>query len=1298
MAELRCADTRPFRHNFTAIVLAVGAVLCACPPCSGQVVIQKILGEGDPAPGVPGVTIADVSRPGVNANGQIAFRATTSAVFDNHVYYVGTTPLVAVGDPSMNSGGGLFSNMLPIHTAHQINDSGDVIFASFLSGVPFSMIRALHINDAVAVQKGQLAPGLPDVRTFDNFLSPGLLNDGRYGFCALLDYSVTTNNQVIYFDGSPLPMNAHTIFREDEFIVGGPLDGEQWGQYPFSALDWNNNGDVLINCKLAGSQFTERAIVFKPVASDYQLHLRKGQLLPVPSGGALPFELATEIKLNDSGEWVLLGQVNANSPQQNVAIAKLGLAAPRVIMQLGDDASVATGDPGTVFGGIVGVSINNSGDVLVVAYVAGGAISYNQAVFRYSGGAFSMLFNDRMLTPSGPAWVVGKQATLAADGSVAFQACVNGDEGIYRAVPPPVEALQNLSCDQITGTTDVALTWDHPAGQSYSAIRVFVGGVAQPDLPGTASSFVTTLGSTREAVRFTVVGVESGDLSSGVSCNTAVPAIPDHVVCSAPATPILDLQPVADPILVTQVGSIRDMYVDLRVAHPFIGDLNPVALTSPSGTTVTLMSSVGGTENGIRSFFSDAGVPAGSVPYSVGAFVQPIGPGMLSDFFCEPSGGTWELSILDDGFENEGSLDEWCLGFDYQNNPATDCCERPQDFLGVSWGQCGVGEVLLYWTNPTTYFGLELTRTDDLGASVVIPLAPTDTVYADATVIAGTTYEYRLHFTCASGGTVNAGPSCRVFARTNVPPVVDLACDLDFCAQVVTLSWDDQGVLYDRTTLLRDGVTLVTLTGQTTFTDTAPLSGLATYTLVSECAGMASAPIECTVDTSFQPPAEFLCQSDPVTGDVSISWVNQGVYTTMSLFRNGFPVVPQPAPGDVAYLDTNPAVGCNEYVLVTGCAASSGRVECSLADFLPGNDYLMIPESTGGTVGLYDPTCGAYVGELIASGATSPMTLEAPVCAILGADDRIYLSDQLGNRVYRFNRHGTLVDVFADAFDGLSNIRGLDFDASGNLLVADDEFVAAFDPAGMALPHVVLDHSEPTDVHVLPNGRLLVSNAMFPWEVRNYQANGQGFTSAVSSLRLPLQINDLDNGSFVVTSFEDDTITEFDATAGIVQTIAVEAGPRGVYELENGKWLYTTSVGVWCVDPATGNSTQIRGGIDAHFVELLPGAAPSSKFVRGDCNADDRVNIADAVRMMSVLFPTACTPGVDCPEFECADACDANDDGSTNIADVVFCLSVLFPMPCTSGVNCPDFADPSGVCGYDPTMDMLGCDSFSPCP
>lgn len=89
---------------------------------------------------------------------------------------------------------------------------------------------------------------------------------------------------------------------------------------------------------------------------------------------------------------------------------------------------------------------------------------------------------------------------------------------------------------------------------------------------------------------------------------------------------------------------------------------------------------------------------------------------------------------------------------------------------------------------------------------------------------------------------------------------------------------------------------------------------------------------------------------------------------------------------------------------------------------------------------------------------------------------------------------------------------------------------------------------------------------------------------------------------------------------------------------------------------------------------------PEEIFQRGDCNSDDKVDLADSATILANQFN-----GFD---ILCPDACDSNDDGLLNMADSVYLLNWLFkfgPIPTAPG----PFND-----GVDPTDDGLPtCDS-----
>ena len=94
---------------------------------------------------------------------------------------------------------------------------------------------------------------------------------------------------------------------------------------------------------------------------------------------------------------------------------------------------------------------------------------------------------------------------------------------------------------------------------------------------------------------------------------------------------------------------------------------------------------------------------------------------------------------------------------------------------------------------------------------------------------------------------------------------------------------------------------------------------------------------------------------------------------------------------------------------------------------------------------------------------------------------------------------------------------------------------------------------------------------------------------------------------------------------------------------------------------------------------------PEEIFQRGDCNSDDKVDLADSATILANQFNGL--------PILCPDACDSNDDGVLNMADSVFLLNWLFkfgeipplPGPYDDGPD-PTDDDMLPVCDSDDTL------------
>jgi subtilisin-like proprotein convertase family protein len=126
---------------------------------------------------------------------------------------------------------------------------------------------------------------------------------------------------------------------------------------------------------------------------------------------------------------------------------------------------------------------------------------------------------------------------------------------------------------------------------------------------------------------------------------------------------ITDLDTITTSIDVGNLGSILEIEVTLDITHSFMADVEAF-LTSPSGRTVELFSSVGAQFNDFHNItFSDSAarsidtIGQADLPYT-GTW-RP--EGSLLEFFGDGAEGLWTLTIRDTTFADEGTLNSWSI-------------------------------------------------------------------------------------------------------------------------------------------------------------------------------------------------------------------------------------------------------------------------------------------------------------------------------------------------------------------------------------------------------------------------------------------------------------------------------------------------------------------------------------------------------------------------------------------------------------------------------------------------------------
>jgi subtilisin-like proprotein convertase family protein len=263
-----------------------------------------------------------------------------------------------------------------------------------------------------------------------------------------------------------------------------------------------------------------------------------------------------------------------------------------------------------------------------------------------------------------------------------------------------ITATLSSPSPHVTVLQDQVAYPDAPAGATVAPVGEPLAFELAPDCPcGVAVPLVLTVafqGGVRPsvAIPFTVV---AGRPQPPTTATYAGPplAIPDASPAGAAAT-----LPVAVPgrtsgLTVTLGGSACTTAVGastVGIDHSYVGDLT-ITLTSPAGTTVTLVDRSGGAGNNLcQTTFSDAALrPISSISPAEAPFTgtfRPVQP--LAAFAGEDPTGTWTLRAVDGAPSDTGSIRSFSLGLQVAR-----CDDGPtpteayvdavyQDFLGRS--------------------------------------------------------------------------------------------------------------------------------------------------------------------------------------------------------------------------------------------------------------------------------------------------------------------------------------------------------------------------------------------------------------------------------------------------------------------------------------------------------------------------------------------------------------------------------------------------------------------------------------
>jgi subtilisin-like proprotein convertase family protein len=234
--------------------------------------------------------------------------------------------------------------------------------------------------------------------------------------------------------------------------------------------------------------------------------------------------------------------------------------------------------------------------------------------------------------------------------------------------------------------------WRRPTGTCVSAVAVIMALMNPVGPPAAfaqeACCFLNgTCTDVLPADCATAGGTARG---AGTTCATVI--CPASTDCSAPALAIPDNNSagIDDTITVADSATIADLNVYLRADHTFVGDLIFTLEHVDTGTTVVIYDRPGappGTfgcgQDDLEIILDDEalspieGVCNPAAPAQFGSFM-PNNP--LAAFDGEDKSGMWTLNVSDNAGADTGTLIEWCLIFDTDNDGVPDAADACPGF------------------------------------------------------------------------------------------------------------------------------------------------------------------------------------------------------------------------------------------------------------------------------------------------------------------------------------------------------------------------------------------------------------------------------------------------------------------------------------------------------------------------------------------------------------------------------------------------------------------------------------------
>ncbi len=250
---------------------------------------------------------------------------------------------------------------------------------------------------------------------------------------------------------------------------------------------------------------------------------------------------------------------------------------------------------------------------------------------------------------------------------------------------------------------------------------------------------------------------------------------------------------------------------------------------------------------------------------------------------------------------------------------------------------------------------------------------------------------------------------------------------------------------------------------------------------------------------------------------------------------------------------------------------------------------LIMPDTTSNTLVSFNPIDGSLLN-------TNLFSLQGgTMISAVDVNGEIWVSEQLGDRVSRWDANGNLLGNIGPTFTGggLDNVRGLSVinglvyvTSSGTQNGAPGPVVQVFDPAGNFVFGFSTTGLAPSPFSVLSfQGDVLVASSSANDDVHRFTVTGTsvGTFHNTASISFAHQIALASDGNVWCAAFTTGSVFKLDQATGNVLDSFPASGARGVFELFNGNVMWTNSSGAWVYDVASQTSTLVHAGGGRHL-------------------------------------------------------------------------------------------------------------------